>query len=70
MSRAAEASRVIASVRRGPELDTLILFATDGRALHLTAYGFTEDETRRNREELIRWFTASGVALLDEGRRL
>ena len=29
-----------------------------------------EDEARRNREELIRWFTASGVALLDEGRRL
>jgi len=70
MSPAAEASRVIASVRRGRELDSLTLFATDGRALHLTAYGFTEDEARRNREELIRWLVASGIPLVDEeGRR-
>ena len=60
---------MIARIRRAAELEGLTLFATDGRALHVTAYGFTEDEARRNREELIRWLTASGIPLVDdEGR--
>jgi hypothetical protein len=60
---------VIARVRRGVELDSVTLFATDGRALHVTAYGFTEDEARRNRETLIGWLTASGIPVdADEGR--
>ena len=64
------ASLVIAAVRRGCALDALTLFAIDGRALHIQAYGFTEDEARRNREELLRWFAASGIAIVEdeEGR--
>lgn len=62
---------MIRDVRRGRELESLVLTAIDGRALHVIAYGFTEDEARRNREELIRWFVASGIPLADnEGRRL
>jgi hypothetical protein len=60
---------VIASIRRGRELDELTLFAVDGRALHILAYGFTEDEARRNREELVRWFAASGIPLVDADGR-
>jgi hypothetical protein len=62
---------VIASIRRGRELDSIVVTAVDGRVLHVTAYGFTEYEARRAREELLRWFAASGVALVDaEGRPL
>ena len=62
---------MIRDVRRGEGLDALVLTSIDGRALHVNAYGFTEDEARRNREELIRWFAASGIPLVDnEGHRL
>lgn len=60
---------MIARVRRARELDGVTFFSTDGRALHVTTYGFTEDESRRAREELLRWLTASGIPLdADEGR--
>ena len=58
---------MIARVRRGRELDSVVFFAVDGRALHVLAYGFTEDEARRNREELLTWLAASGIPL-EEGR--
>jgi ribosomal protein S3AE len=62
---------VIRDVRRGRDLASLVVTATDGRALHVQIYGFTEDEARRSREELIRWFAATGIPLVDdEGRPL
>jgi hypothetical protein len=57
---------VIARVRRGETLDSVTLFHAYGRALHLVSYGYTEDEARRNREELIRWLTDSGIPLVDD----
>jgi hypothetical protein len=55
---------VIASVRRGRERDELTVCAIDGRALHVR--GFTEEEARRNREELLRWLVASGIPLVKD----
>lgn len=57
---------MIARVRRGQELDSVTLFHADGRALHVTAYGYGDDEARRNREELLRWLTATGIPLVDD----
>lgn len=64
---------MIVSIRRGPgaDLASITFVAVDGRALHATVYGLGPDETVRNREELIRWLTATGIALTDaEGRSL
>jgi hypothetical protein len=62
---------MICNVRRGREHDSIVVMSTDGLALHVLAYGFTEDEAHRNREVLIRWLIASGIPLVDdEGRPL
>jgi len=61
---------VIRDIRRGNDPASIEITHRDGSVLHLTVDGFTTDEGQRHREELVRWFIASGIPLAsEEGRR-
>jgi len=58
----------IRDVRRGLHVDSLEITHRDGAVLHITVDGFTTDERRRHREELLLWFSTSGIALVEAER--
>jgi hypothetical protein len=61
---------MIRDIRRGPDPASIEITARDGSVLHVIADGFTADEVRRHREELISWLVASGIPCVDDtGRR-
>jgi len=61
---------VIRDIRRGNDPASIEITHRDGSVLHVTVNGFTADEGQRHREELVRWFVASGIRLVgDEARR-
>jgi hypothetical protein len=59
----------IRDVRRGRAVDAIEVTAADGSVLHLCVDGFNAPECQRHREELLRWFRASGIPLVDEAGR-
>ena len=62
---------MIRDIRRGRALDSIEITAHYGDVRHVTVDGFTADERRRHREEMLQWLTGSGIPLVsDEGRRL
>lgn len=59
----------IRDIRRGRAVDAIEVTARDGSVLHLTVDGFGAEECREHREELLRWFRASGIPVLDDAGR-
>jgi hypothetical protein len=58
---------VIRYARRGRAVDVIEVTALDGSVLHLCVDGVDGPECQRHREELLRWFAASGIPILGEG---
>jgi hypothetical protein len=60
---------MIRDIRRGHDPASIEITARDGSVLHIIADGFTADEVRRHREELVSWFVGSGIPCVDEEAR-